>query len=101
VRRRGTRVAILAFGSMVDPCRAVAERLDATLINMRFVKPLDREAILAAASGTPTNTVSAVESSACQAVNQSRRQTPGEFSAATACSASGTPKLTRRSDTNG
>ncbi|MBT8064209.1 MAG: 1-deoxy-D-xylulose-5-phosphate synthase [Xanthomonadales bacterium] len=48
--RRGKDLAILAFGSMVDPCRSVAERLDATLINMRFVKPLDRDAILAAAA---------------------------------------------------
>jgi 1-deoxy-D-xylulose-5-phosphate synthase len=48
--RQGRHLAILAFGSMVDPCRTVAERLDATLINMRFVKPLDREAILAAAA---------------------------------------------------
>jgi 1-deoxy-D-xylulose-5-phosphate synthase len=48
--RQGRHLAILAFGSMVEPCRTVAERLDATLINMRFVKPLDREAILAAAA---------------------------------------------------
>jgi 1-deoxy-D-xylulose-5-phosphate synthase len=48
--RQGKGVAILAFGSMVDPCRGVAQRLDATLIDMRFVKPLDREAIVAAAS---------------------------------------------------
>jgi 1-deoxy-D-xylulose-5-phosphate synthase len=48
--RQGRQLAILAFGSMVEPCRGIAERLDATLINMRFVKPLDREAVLAAAS---------------------------------------------------
>ena len=48
--RQGRDLAILAFGSMVQPCRAVAERLDATLINMRFVKPLDRAAILATAA---------------------------------------------------
>ena len=47
--RKGQDVAILAFGSMVEPCRAVAEQINATLINMRFVKPLDREAILSAA----------------------------------------------------
>ena len=35
------RVAILAFGSMVSPALAAAEALDATLVNMRFVKPLD------------------------------------------------------------
>jgi 1-deoxy-D-xylulose-5-phosphate synthase len=48
--RTGKRLAILAFGSMVEPCRKVAEQLDATLINMRFVKPLDRDAIMAAAA---------------------------------------------------
>jgi 1-deoxy-D-xylulose-5-phosphate synthase len=47
--RQGSRLAILAFGSMVEPCKAVAEKLDASLVNMRFVKPLDREAILSAA----------------------------------------------------
>ncbi len=41
VCRRGRRVAILAFGSMVAPALEAAERLDATVANMRFVKPLD------------------------------------------------------------
>jgi 1-deoxy-D-xylulose-5-phosphate synthase len=48
--RQGSELAILAFGSMVEPCRSVADQLDATLINMRFVKPLDQEAILSAAA---------------------------------------------------
>jgi len=48
--RQGKDIAILAFGSMVEPCRGVAQRLDATLIDMRFVKPLDREAIVSAAA---------------------------------------------------
>jgi 1-deoxy-D-xylulose-5-phosphate synthase len=47
--RQGKDVAILAFGSMVEPCQDVAQSLDATLIDMRFVKPLDREAIVNAA----------------------------------------------------
>lgn len=47
--RTGESVAILAFGSMVTPAREVAEALDATLIDMRFVKPLDGLAISAAA----------------------------------------------------
>ena len=42
LRRQGTRIAILAFGSMLQPAFAAAEELDATLANMRFVKPLDR-----------------------------------------------------------
>jgi len=47
--RQGRNIAILAFGSMVEPCTPVAEQLNATLINMRFVKPLDKKAILSAA----------------------------------------------------
>jgi 1-deoxy-D-xylulose-5-phosphate synthase len=49
VRRRGQGIAILAFGSMVAPCSLAAEELGASLINMRFVKPIDSEAILDAA----------------------------------------------------
>jgi len=47
--REGRRVAMLAFGTMVVPALEVAEELDATVANMRFVKPLDRELILALA----------------------------------------------------
>ncbi|WP_442488472.1 1-deoxy-D-xylulose-5-phosphate synthase [Halomonas litopenaei] len=50
-RRQGKGVALLAFGSLNDPAGVVAERLDATHINMRSVKPLDREAVLEAARG--------------------------------------------------
>ena len=41
VRRQGKNVAILAFGSMLTPALAAGEKLDATVVNMRFVKPLD------------------------------------------------------------
>jgi 1-deoxy-D-xylulose-5-phosphate synthase len=41
--RFAARIAILAFGSMLKPALAAAESLDATVVNMRFVKPLDRE----------------------------------------------------------
>ncbi|AUL99440.1 1-deoxy-D-xylulose-5-phosphate synthase [Rhodocyclaceae bacterium] len=41
IRRRGHRIALLAFGSMVTVAELVAQRLDATCANMRFVKPLD------------------------------------------------------------
>ena len=44
-RRRSNRVAILAFGSMVHPALVAAEEIDATVANMRFVKPLDTELI--------------------------------------------------------
>jgi len=37
----GRDVAILAFGSMVETCRLVAKNLDATLVDMKFIKPLD------------------------------------------------------------
>lgn len=43
VRRIGRRIAILAFGSMVAPALEAGVRLDATVVNMRFVKPLDVE----------------------------------------------------------
>ncbi|MDH3712286.1 MAG: 1-deoxy-D-xylulose-5-phosphate synthase [Gammaproteobacteria bacterium] len=49
VRRHGRRVALLGFGAVVPDAHAVAEQLDATLINMRFIKPLDEAAILQAA----------------------------------------------------
>ena len=50
VRRQGTSgLALLAFGTLVEPASRVAERLDATVLNMRFVKPLDRERILTVA----------------------------------------------------
>ncbi len=41
VRREGTKIALLAFGSMVAPALLAADALDATVANMRFVKPLD------------------------------------------------------------
>jgi 1-deoxy-D-xylulose-5-phosphate synthase len=45
VRRKGKRVAILAFGSLVNAALAAAEKLNATVADMRFVKPLDGELI--------------------------------------------------------
>jgi 1-deoxy-D-xylulose-5-phosphate synthase len=45
IRRNGSKVAILAFGSMVKPCLDAAEELDATVANMRYVKPLDEELV--------------------------------------------------------
>ena len=43
VRREGKRIAILAFGSMLTPALAAGNELNATVANMRFVKPVDRE----------------------------------------------------------
>jgi 1-deoxy-D-xylulose-5-phosphate synthase len=45
VQFKGSGVAILAFGSMVHTCIDIATNLDATLVNMRFIKPLDIELI--------------------------------------------------------
>jgi 1-deoxy-D-xylulose-5-phosphate synthase len=41
VRRRGERIAILAFGTLLYPALDAAERLNCTVANMRFIKPLD------------------------------------------------------------
>ena len=50
IRRQGASgLALFAFGTLVEPAARIAERLDATLLNMRFVKPLDRERILTVA----------------------------------------------------
>ncbi|UOO76903.1 1-deoxy-D-xylulose-5-phosphate synthase [Neisseria sp. Dent CA1/247] len=46
VRREGRQTAVFAFGSMVQPALEAAETLDATVADMRFVKPLDEELIL-------------------------------------------------------
>ena len=45
IRRQGQGVALLAFGSMLTPALEAGEVLDATVANMRFVKPIDRELI--------------------------------------------------------
>ncbi|WP_341675623.1 1-deoxy-D-xylulose-5-phosphate synthase [Niveibacterium sp. SC-1] len=46
VRREGKDIALLAFGSLLGTALEVAETLDASVANMRFVKPLDRELVL-------------------------------------------------------
>jgi len=46
VRRTGSGVAILSFGSMLGPALDAADSLNATVANMRFVKPLDTELVL-------------------------------------------------------
>jgi 1-deoxy-D-xylulose-5-phosphate synthase len=51
VRREGrSGLAILAFGALVDSAQKIAERLDATIVNMRFVKPLDEKTIVSIAA---------------------------------------------------
>ena len=46
VRRHGSRIALLAFGAIVPAAQQVGEELGLTVVNMRFVKPLDRALIL-------------------------------------------------------
>jgi 1-deoxy-D-xylulose-5-phosphate synthase len=46
LRRRGRGLAILSFGAMLAPATEIAAELDATLVNMRFVKPLDETLLL-------------------------------------------------------
>ncbi len=42
---QGRTVVILAFGTMVQPALEIAARMDATVVNMKFVKPLDEELV--------------------------------------------------------
>ncbi|EJU76707.1 TPA: 1-deoxy-D-xylulose-5-phosphate synthase [Neisseria meningitidis] len=46
IRREGEKTAFIAFGSMVAPALAVARKLNATVADMRFVKPIDEELIV-------------------------------------------------------
>ncbi len=46
IRRQGEKTAFIAFGSMVAPALAVAEKLNATVADMRFVKPIDEALIV-------------------------------------------------------
>jgi len=51
LRREGrSGLALLVFGTLLEPAQKIADRLDATLVNMRFVKPLDEDLILALAA---------------------------------------------------
>jgi 1-deoxy-D-xylulose-5-phosphate synthase len=83
VRRRGSRVAILAFGSMVQPALAAGELLDATVVNMRFVKPID-EALIAELAATHDLIVTVEEnvtdggagSAVAESLSRSRLQRP-------------------------
>ncbi|MEK7302943.1 MAG: transketolase C-terminal domain-containing protein, partial [Pseudomonadota bacterium] len=45
IRRQGEKVALLAFGSMLTPCLEAPEELNATVVNMRFIKPLDDDLV--------------------------------------------------------
>ena len=64
IRRQGKRIAVLAFGSMVQPALEAAETLDATVADMRFVKPLD-EALVLQLADTHDYLVCAEENAVC------------------------------------
>src|SRR5918995_2010405 len=47
IRREGrSGLALLAFGALVDSAQKIAQRIDATVVNMRFIKPLDEDLVL-------------------------------------------------------
>lgn len=46
IRREGKKIAVIAFGSMVAPSLTAADKLNATVADMRFVKPIDEELIV-------------------------------------------------------
>ena len=50
VRRKGRRIAILAFGTLLYPALQAAEALDVTVVNMRWAKPLDTQLLLQVAA---------------------------------------------------
>jgi len=73
IRREGKQIALLVFGSLMQTALQAAEQLDATLANMRFVKPLDEELVLDLADRHPllvTLEENAVAGGAGSAVNE-------------------------------
>ena len=73
LRRRGRDIALLAFGTQVAVAEAIAEELDATVVNMRYVKPLDEEMVLTMArehDRLVTLEENAVAGGAGEAINQ-------------------------------
>ena len=62
IRRQGSGIAILAFGTLLYPALQAAEKLNATVVNMRWVKPLD-VALLLQVAGSHTHLVTVEEGS--------------------------------------
>ena len=60
IERQGEKVAILAFGSMLAPALEAAEAVNATVANMRFVKPIDH-ALIAQIANTHTSIITIEE----------------------------------------
>jgi len=73
IRRHGSQVAILAFGSRVSAALEAAEAINATVVNMRFVKPLDVDMVTSIAEQHPlivTVEENALQGGAGSAVNE-------------------------------
>ena len=73
IRRTGRDIAILVFGTLLETALTVGEALNATVVNMRFVKPLDRDLILELArshSLLVTVEENAIQGGAGSAVNE-------------------------------
>lgn len=71
--RQGQHIAILNFGTLINEAHKVAKDLNATLIDMRFIKPLDEDAILLAAQNHTTLVTleeNAIQGGAGSAVNE-------------------------------
>jgi 1-deoxy-D-xylulose-5-phosphate synthase len=66
LRRRGRGIALLAFGALLPAASRLGEELGLTVVNMRFVKPLDRELILELAAATTAS--SRWKTTRCRAV---------------------------------
>ncbi len=75
MRRQGHKVAILAFGSLLEAALQAAGPLDASVANMRFVKPLDGELILDLAAHH--RLLVTVEENAVAGARHRRRRVPG------------------------
>ncbi len=77
VRRRGAKIAILVFGTLLPAAMQVAEALDLTVVDMRFVKPLDQDLVREMASsheGLVTVEEGAVMGGAGSAVTETLNQ---------------------------
>ena len=73
IHRPGSKIAILSFGSMLGAALEAAETLDASVVDMRFIKPLDENMVLEMASGHElivTIEENAIQGGAGSAVNE-------------------------------
>ena len=98
IRRTGKRVAILAFGAMLKPALEAGEALDATVVNMRFVKPLDAALVRELANGHELlvtveehQVMGGAGSAVCEALAGSKKTRSASGPCRTASSTTATP----------